>query len=203
MTLGTEMFRQSRETKVHMTLAQSARRRECIATGIPFFDHLLQQLAFHSGLMMQASAIGDCFLDKHHVIEDVGIAFGTALARLLCSLAHTNRYGYFYAPLDDALARAVVDLSGRPTLCVGAGSAGNVCSFNANLVVEFFRAVSRAVGASLHVDVVRGLERHHRAEAMFKAFGRAMRQATSVDASRAASTKGFLTSDNEDGRRNS
>jgi imidazoleglycerol-phosphate dehydratase len=78
-----------------------------------------------------------------------------------------------------------------------------VGSFNANLVVEFFRAVSRAVGASLHLDVIRGLERHHRAEAMFKAFGRAMKQAISVDASRAASTKGFLTSDNEDGRRNS
>ncbi|CUX76733.1 Imidazoleglycerol-phosphate dehydratase [Candidatus Tremblaya princeps] len=195
------MFRQSRETKVHVTLAQCARRRERIATGVPFFDHLLQQMAAHSGLTMLASAVGDCFLDKHHVVEDVGIAVGATLTRLQCNLSRTNRYGCFYAPLDETLAHAVVDFSGRPTLSAGAGSAGCVCSFNAHLVVEFFRAVSRTVGVSMHVDVVRGLERHHRAEAVFKAFGRAMRHAIRVDARSAASTKGFLASDNEDGRR--
>lgn len=167
-----------------------------ITTGIAFFDHMLAALAHHGGLGLFVRAEGDLVVDAHHTVEDVGLAIGQALDQALGERLGVARFGFAYAPLDEALARAVVDLSGRPFAQVNLPRRLELAmvthSFPLSLVREFFRAVASRALLTLHLDVERGRDPHHAAEAGFKAFALALRQAVSLVSEGIASTKGVL-----------
>ncbi|MGQ9496320.1 MAG: imidazoleglycerol-phosphate dehydratase HisB [Thermoanaerobaculaceae bacterium] len=167
-----------------------------ITTGIGFFDHMLASLAHHGGLGLFVRAEGDLVVDAHHTVEDVGLAIGQALDQALGERLGVTRFGFAYAPLDEALARAVVDLSGRPFAQVSFPRRLELAmvthSFPLTLVREFFRAVASRALFTLHLDVERGSDPHHAAEAGFKAFALALRQAVSLVSDSIASTKGVL-----------
>ena len=161
-----------------------------------FFDHMLDQLARHSLIDMEVAATGDLHIDDHHTVEDTGIALGQALREALGNKRGIRRYGECHLPMDDALVRAALDLSGRPWLGWHAPfAAAKVGTFDTELVREFFQALSTHGGITLHVDVLRGVNAHHVAEAAFKAVARALRAAVEPDPRRAdavPSTKGAL-----------
>lgn len=167
-----------------------------LATGIGFFDHMLDQLARHGGLDLTIEAEGDLHIDAHHTVEDVGIALGQALREALGDKKGLTRYGHAYVPLDEALARAVVDLSGRPGLVFAADfTRDRVGDLDLELVREFFQALVNHAAITVHLDCLRGANAHHQVEALFKAFARALRMAIARDASLSQtipSTKGCL-----------
>jgi imidazoleglycerol-phosphate dehydratase len=167
-----------------------------ITTGVGFFDHMLATLAHHGGFGLMVRAEGDLVVDAHHTVEDVGLALGQALDQALGERRGVARFGFAFAPLDEALARAVVDLSGRPfawvTFPPGLELALVTHSFPLTLVAEFFRAVATRGLFTLHLDVERGRDPHHAAEAAFKAFALALRQAVTVVSEGIPSTKGTL-----------
>ncbi len=167
-----------------------------ISTGVGFFDHMLATLAHHAALGLTVRAEGDLVVDAHHTVEDVGLALGQALAEALGERRGIQRFGFAYAPLDEALARAVVDLSGRPYAWVafpqGLELALVTSSFPLTLVAEFFKAVASRGLFTLHVDVERGRDPHHAAEAAFKAFALALAQAVRLVSDVVPSTKGTL-----------
>ena len=167
-----------------------------ISTGIGFFDHMLDQIARHGLIDLKVCARGDLQVDGHHTVEDVGIALGEAIKQALGDKAGIVRYGESHVPLDEALSRVVLDLSGRPGLVFDYSfTAPMIGELDSQLVREFFQALANHAAMTLHVDNIRGENAHHQAETIFKAFGRALRMAVEVDprqAGRIPSTKGAL-----------
>ena len=190
-----EVSRETSETRVRVALALDGRGQCDSQSGIPFLDHMLAQLARHGRLDISLAAQGDLEVDAHHTMEDCGIALGQALAQALGDKGGVARFGHAYAPLDEALARAVVDLSGRPSLTfAGRVSRSEVGGVDSDLFREFFQALANHAEATLHLDILRGVNAHHQVEALFKAFGLALGAAArrrEGDA-RPPSTKGVL-----------
>lgn len=188
--------RATAETDITLTLAVDGRGKAKIDTGVPFFDHMLTLFAKHGLFDLEVSAKGDVAVDYHHTVEDVGLVLGQAFKEALGSKVGIKRYGFFLLPMDESLARVVVDVGGRPHLVYEANPPTMfVRDFNIVLVKEFCRAFSNALGANLHVQLVYGEEPHHVAEAIFKGLARAMDAATQIEP-RAAdllpSTKGKI-----------
>lgn len=188
--------RKTAETDIVLTLGVDGRGNATIETGIPFFDHMLILFAKHGLFDLTLTAKGDVDVDYHHTVEDVGLVLGQAFREALGDKLGIKRYGFFILPMDESLARIVVDLGGRPHLVYAADAPTMfVRDFNIVLVKEFCRAFSNALGANLHVQLVYGEEPHHVAEAIFKGLARALDVATQIDP-RAAdllpSTKGKL-----------
>jgi imidazoleglycerol-phosphate dehydratase len=173
-----EIKRATRETDISLVLDPEGLRGGSIQTGMPFFDHLLSSMAFHGRLGLTLAAKGDLDVDPHHLVEDTGLVLGQALSGLLDRTGSVVRFGHAVIPMDEALAEVVIDVCGRPTLSWQArfpqGWAG---SFDLSLLKEFFNALAAQARVSLHVEVRRGENSHHMAEAAFKALGRALSQA--------------------------
>lgn len=188
--------RNTLETRVKVTVDLDGQGHADLATGVPFFDHMLDQVARHGMLDLAVHADGDTHIDDHHTVEDVGIALGQALREALGDKAGIHRFGHAYCPLDEALSRAVVDLSGRPGLEFHvAFPRDRVGGFDVELVQEFMQGLVNHAFMTLHVDGIRGLNTHHVIETVFKALGRALRTAVEQDTRAAGatpSTKGAL-----------
>jgi imidazoleglycerol-phosphate dehydratase len=188
--------RNTRETKIAVELNVDGTGRADLATGIPFLDHMLDQVARHGMVDLMVKANGDLDIDAHHTVEDVGIVIGQALAKALGDKAGLTRYGHAYVPLDEALSRVVIDLSGRPGLEFHvAFTRARVGTFDVDLAHEFFQGFVNHALATLHVDNLRGANAHHQCETVFKAFGRALRMAVARDPRTGGaipSTKGAL-----------
>lgn len=191
-----DVSRNTLETRIRVAINLDGTGVAKLATGVGFFDHMLDQIARHGMMDLIIEADGDLHIDAHHTVEDVGITFGQALAKALGDKKGLRRYGHAYVPLDEALSRVVVDLSGRPGLVFNVPfTRATIGEFDVDLVHEFFQGMVNHAGISLHIDNLRGVNAHHQAETVFKAFARALRMAVEVDA-RAAdaipSTKGAL-----------
>lgn len=190
------LTRKTAETEIALTLAVDGRGRSQIATGVPFFDHMLTLFAKHGLFDLEVSCKGDVDVDYHHTVEDVGLVLGDAFKRALGDKLGIRRYGFFLLPMDESLARVVVDIGGRPHLVYEAEAPTMfVRDFNIVLVKEFCRAFSNALGCNLHVKLEYGEEPHHVAEAIFKGLGRALDAATQIDpraADQLPSTKGKI-----------
>jgi imidazoleglycerol-phosphate dehydratase len=187
--------RQTKETEIRLLLDLDGGGKTAIATGIGFFDHMLGALAAHARLGLVVEAKGDLHVDQHHLVEDVGIVLGTALRQALGDDLRIQRFASAYAPLDDALARAVVDVSGRAHLAYAAAiSRPLVGGFDTDLVREFFQAFAANARLNLHLDLLRGENAHHQVEALFKAAALALRAALERDEGLAGapSTKGTI-----------
>ncbi|MGA2017534.1 MAG: imidazoleglycerol-phosphate dehydratase HisB [Opitutaceae bacterium] len=188
--------RKTAETDISVVLAIDGTGRSKIATGIGFFDHMLALFAKHGLFDLTVKAKGDVDVDYHHTVEDVGLVLGQAFKKALGDKVGIRRYGFFILPMDEALARVVVDIGGRPHLAYRVEAPSMfVRDFNLVLVKEFCRAFSNALGANLHVELVYGEEPHHVAEAVFKALGRALDGATQIEPRASGllpSTKGSL-----------
>ncbi|MGB2941507.1 MAG: imidazoleglycerol-phosphate dehydratase HisB [Candidatus Macondimonas sp.] len=184
------------ETRISVDLNLDGSGISRLATGLPFFDHMLDQIARHGALDLAITADGDLAVDAHHTVEDVGITFGQALARALGDKKGIQRYGHAYVPLDEALSRVVIDFSGRPGLEYEVSySRARIGDFDVDLIREFFQGVVNHAQATVHIDNLKGRNAHHVAETVFKAFGRALRQAAAPDERQAQvipSTKGSL-----------
>jgi imidazoleglycerol-phosphate dehydratase len=187
--------RRTKETTITVEVALDGSGRAELASGVPFLDHMLDQVARHGMLDLSVQAKGDLHIDAHHTVEDVGITLGQALAKALGDKAGIVRYGYAYVPLDEALSRAVIDLSGRPGLTYNvAFTRAMIGAFDVDLVHEFFQGFVNHALATLHLDNLRGDNAHHQAETVFKAFARALRMAIAPDprGHGVPSTKGTL-----------
>lgn len=188
--------RQSGETSIELGLRLDTKGKVQAQTGVPFLDHMLAALGRHGRFDLTVTASGDAAMDPHHTVEDVGIALGQALRAALGDRAGIARYGFAYAPLDEALARVVIDCSGRPFLDFNAAMPEPVIGqdFASSLVEEFWRAVAMNGGFTMHIDILRARNAHHAAEAIFKAAAVAMRGAFAISgpASSIPSTKGML-----------
>ncbi len=191
---GGKVSRKTRETDVALALRLEP-GPAVIATGVPFFDHMLEQLARHGGLTLQVRAAGDLAVDAHHTVEDVGIALGDALRQALGDKAGLARYGSALVPLDEALVEAVIDLSGRPHLTWNADLPSGkrfIGTYDVDLTRDFFQALVNHAALCLHVNVRYGRNLHHVVEAVFKAAARALRAATAREGGGVPSTKGIL-----------
>lgn len=190
------IHRQTAETDIHLTLAIDGRGVAKIDTGVPFFDHMLTLFTKHGLFDLDVKAKGDVEVDYHHTVEDVGLVLGQAFKEALGDKVGIRRYGFFILPMDESLARVVVDVGGRPHLVYHAAPPTMfVRDFNIILVKEFCRAFSNALGANLHVNVEYGEEPHHVAEAIFKCMARALDAATQIEpraADQLPSTKGKI-----------
>ena len=187
--------RNTLETQISVRLDLDGSGKSKLATGIGFLDHMLDQIARHGLVDLDIEAKGDLHIDAHHTVEDVGITLGQALATAIGDKKGVRRYGHAYVPLDEALSRVVVDISGRPGLVFDVAFVrGAVGEFDVDLVREFFQGLVNHAGITVHVDALRGDNAHHQAETVFKAFGRALRMAVEADprASGIPSTKGSL-----------
>ena len=191
-----EIARNTKETQIRVRVNLDGTGRAQLATGIPFLEHMLDQVARHGLLDLDIEAKGDLHIDAHHTVEDIGITLGQAMARALGDKTGVRRYGHAYVPLDEALSRAVIDLSGRPGLEFRVEFArGLVGEFDVDLVHEFFQGLVNHMQCTLHLDNLRGTNAHHQCETLFKAFGRALRAAVESDpraAGTVPSTKGSL-----------
>jgi len=189
-----DVVRKTKETDIAVTLCLDGTGETAVKTGIGFLDHMVATLTFHARFDLDLTCAGDLHTDDHHTAEDCGLALGTALDQALGEERCIVRFGSAYSPMDEALARAVVDFSGRPFSVANLGlkrcTIGGVASEN---LAHFIQSLATAARASLHVDVLRGENDHHRAEAAFKALALALRQAVAADESRTTpSTKGVL-----------
>ena len=188
--------RKTAETDIAVTLNLDGTGKAKLATGVPFLDHMLDQVARHGMIDLDVAAHGDLHIDAHHTVEDVGITIGQAVAKALGGKRGIRRFGHAYVPLDEALSRVVVDFSGRPGLEFHVPfTRGLIGEFDVDLVHEFFQGFVNHAQVTLHVDNVRGANAHHQAETAFKAFGRALRMAVELDpraAGTVPSTKGTL-----------
>ena len=191
-----EARRKTKETEVRVRVDLDGSGHSEIKTGVGFFDHMLDAVARHALYDLEVSAVGDLHVDAHHTVEDVGIVLGQALTQALGERRSIRRYGEATVPLDDALARVVVDVSGRPFLAFHADppSWQALGDYDVALTPEFFRALSTHGGLTLHMDLLRGQNAHHAVEAVFKAAARALGAATSIDprVQGVPSTKGTL-----------
>ena len=191
-----QVSRDTKETQIRVQLNLDGTGQSNLSTGIGFFDHMLEQIARHGLIDLDVQAQGDLHIDGHHTVEDVGITIGMALAKAIGDKKGIQRYGHAYVPLDEALSRVVIDLSGRPGIEMHVPfKSGMIGQFDTQLTYEFFQGLVNHAFMTLHIDTLRGENAHHQAETVFKAFGRALRQAVSLDA-RAAhqipSAKGSL-----------
>lgn len=191
-----EITRDTLETRVRVRLNLDGTGAAQLATGVPFLDHMLDQVARHGGIDLEVTAQGDLHIDAHHTVEDVGITLGQAIARAVGDKTGIRRYGHAYVPLDEALSRVVLDFSGRPGLEFHCEfTRARIGEFDVDLVREFFQGFVNHAGVTLHIDNLRGINAHHQAESVFKAFARALRMALELDArmaGRLPSTKGAL-----------
>ena len=191
-----DISRNTLETKIRVALDLDGTGVAKLSTGIGFFDHMLDQIARHGMIDLTIEAVGDLHIDAHHTIEDVGITIGQALTKALGDKKGLRRYGHAYVPLDEALSRVVVDLSGRPGLVFNVPfTRATVGEFDVDLVREFFQGMVNHAGMTVHIDALRGDNSHHQAETVFKAFARALRMAVEADplaAGAIPSTKGTL-----------
>lgn len=190
------VHRKTHETTIDVSLDVDGTGVYSIATGVPFLDHMVEQVARHGLFDLDIKATGDLHIDAHHTVEDVGITLGQALSQALGDKRGVRRYGHAYVPLDEALSRVVVDLSGRPGLDMQVEfTRARIGEFDADLVYEFFQGFVNHAQATLHVDNLKGRNAHHQAETIFKAFGRALRMAAELDpraVDAVPSTKGTL-----------
>ena len=188
--------RNTLETQITITLNLDGTGATKLNTGVPFLDHMLDQVARHGLIDLDISASGDLHIDAHHTVEDTGITLGQAFALALGDKKGLRRYGHAYVPLDEALSRVVIDLSGRPGIEYHVDyTRARIGDFDVDLFLEFFRGFINHAGATLHIDNLRGINAHHQAETVFKAFGRALRMAVEIDARLGdvlPSTKGAL-----------
>ena len=188
-----ELKRKSRETQLSAKVDLAGRGRIKVATGVPFLDHMIEQVARYGGFDVSLSGSGDVHVDTHHLVEDAGIVLGQALSIALGDRAGITRFASAYAPLDEALARVVVDLGKRPFLSYNTPLRGRIGTLESEVLEEFWRALAVHLGATIHVDVIRGRNRHHIAEATFKSLGLALRQAMAQGGGPGApSSKGLL-----------
>ena len=188
--------RDTAETKITVTLNLDGTGQSKLATGIGFFDHMLDQIARHGLIDLDVQCEGDLHIDGHHTVEDVGICIGQAVRQAVGDQKGLTRYGHSYVPLDEALSRVVVDFSGRPGLALNAQfTAGMIGQLDTQLIHEFFQGFVNHAHVTLHIDNLKGINAHHQAETIFKAFGRALRMALTPDprmAGTVPSTKGVL-----------
>ena len=191
-----EVSRDTAETKIKVRLNLDGTGESKLATGIGFFDHMLDQIARHGLIDLDVQCEGDLHIDGHHTVEDVGIAIGQAVKQAVGDKRGLTRYGHSYVPLDEALSRVVVDFSGRPGLVLEAKfTSGMIGQLDTQLIHEFFQGFVNHALVTLHIDNLKGANAHHQAETMFKAFGRALRMALERDPRMAGtipSTKGAL-----------
>ena len=187
--------RDTLETKIQIDINLDGTGASELDTGVPFFDHMLDQIARHGLIDLKVKAVGDLQIDAHHTVEDTGIVLGEALREAIGDKKGLTRYGHFYAPLDEALSRVVVDLSGRPGLYTKVTyTRARIGDFDVDLLQEFFQALVNHARITLHIDNLKGKNAHHQAESIFKALGRALRMAVSPDPRQSGtpSTKGAL-----------
>jgi len=191
-----EVVRNTNETQIRVALDLDGSGTARLSTGIGFFDHMLDQIARHGLVDLTVEAKGDLHIDGHHTVEDVGITLGQAFARALGDKKGVRRYGHAYVPLDEALSRVVIDLSGRPGLVWQVPfTRAAIGNFDVELAHEFFQGFVNHAGVTLHIDNLRGENSHHQCETVFKAFARALRMAIEADprtADTIPSTKGSL-----------
>ena len=196
MSRTSTVERNTKETKIALSLNLDGTGKTELDTGIGFFDHMLEQIARHGLIDITVQAQGDLEIDDHHSVEDIGIVFGQALLEAVGDKKGIRRYGHAYVPLDESLSRVVIDLSGRPHLSFEATFTRSLIgSFETELVREFFQGLANHSAMTLHIDNIRGINSHHIAETIFKAFGRALRMALESDTRMAEmipSTKGSL-----------
>ncbi|HQS82155.1 MAG TPA: imidazoleglycerol-phosphate dehydratase HisB [Thiobacillus sp.] len=177
-----QVTRNTLETQITVSLNLDGTGVSKLATGVPFLDHMLDQIARHGLIDLDIQAKGDLHIDAHHTVEDTGITFGQAFALALGDKKGIRRYGHAYVPLDEALSRVVIDLSGRPGLEYHVDyTRARIGEFDVDLFLEFFRGFINHAGVTLHIDNLRGINAHHQAETIFKAFGRALRMAVEAD----------------------
>ncbi len=195
MRLG-EITRNTLETQIRVKVDLDGSGQVRLASGIGFLDHMLDQIARHGMIDLEVEAKGDLHIDAHHSVEDIGITLGQAISRAIGDKTGLTRYGHAYVPLDEALSRVVVDLSGRPGLSFNVDfRRALIGEFDVDLVREFFQGLVNHAGITVHIDNLAGENAHHQAETIFKAFGRALRMAVEADvraAGRMPSTKGSL-----------
>jgi imidazoleglycerol-phosphate dehydratase len=191
-----EVVRDTSETKIRVALNLDGTGQQKLDTGVPFLDHMLDQIARHGLIDLDISAKGDLHIDAHHTVEDVGITLGQAIAKAIGDKKGIRRYGHAYVPLDEALSRVVIDFSGRPGLEFHVPfTRAMIGQFDVDLTHEFFQGFVNHALVTLHIDNLRGDNAHHQCETVFKAFGRALRMAAELDARAAGtipSTKGSL-----------
>ena len=188
--------RNTNETQIRVAINLDGTGQQKLNTGVPFLDHMLDQIARHGLIDLEIEAVGDLHIDAHHTVEDVGITLGQAFAKAIGDKKGIRRYGHAYVPLDEALSRVVVDFSGRPGLEYHIPfTRAMIGSFDVDLTREFFQGFVNHALVTLHIDNLRGDNAHHQCETVFKAFGRALRMAAELDARAAGtipSTKGSL-----------
>jgi len=177
-----QVTRNTLETQISISLNMDGTGISRLASGVPFLDHMLDQIARHGLIDLDIQAKGDLHIDAHHTVEDTGITLGQAFAQALGDKKGIRRYGHAYVPLDEALSRVVIDLSGRPGLEYHVDyTRARIGEFDVDLFLEFFRGFVNHAGVTLHIDNLRGINAHHQAETIFKAFGRALRMAVEPD----------------------
>ncbi len=188
--------RDTLETQITVSINLDGSGKAKLETGVPFLDHMLDQIARHGLVDLEIRCNGDTEIDDHHTVEDIGIVLGQAVNQALSDKSGIRRYGHAYVPLDEALSRVVIDFSGRPGIIFNAEfKRSHVGQFDVDLVFEFFQGFVNHAQVTLHLDVIRGRNEHHKIETLFKAFGRALRMAIELDprmAGQMPSTKGSL-----------
>jgi imidazoleglycerol-phosphate dehydratase len=193
---SAEVTRNTAETRIKVKVNLDGTGIAKLASGVPFLDHMLDQIARHGLVDLEVEAAGDLHIDAHHTVEDVGITLGQAFARAIADKKGIRRYGHAYVPLDEALSRVVLDISGRPGLTFACKfKRARIGEFDVDLVHEFFQGFVNHALVTLHVDNIRGDNAHHQAETIFKAFAKALKMAVEVDArakNALPSTKGAL-----------
>ena len=195
MARQAKVTRNTNETQISVALNIDGSGLSKLATAVPFLDHMLDQVARHGVFDLEIEAKGDLHIDAHHTVEDIGITLGQAFAQAVGAKSGVRRYGHAYVPLDEALSRVVVDLSGRPGLSLKIDFVrARIGEFDVDLVHEFFQGFTNHALVTLHVDNLKGENAHHQAETAFKAFGRALRMAVELDprVKGVPSTKGSL-----------
>ena len=193
MSRKADVTRNSKETQLRARVDLDGEGKVKVATGLAFLDHMLEQVARYGGFDLDLRGSGDLHVDTHHLVEDAGIVVGQALSQALGDRAGIARFASAYAPLDEALARVVIDLGKRPYLSYNVPLRGRIGTIESEVLEEFWKALSIHAGATIHVDVIRGRNRHHIAEATFKALGLALRQAVALGGGPGVpSSKGLL-----------
>lgn len=192
-----DITRNTLETQITVSINLDGDGHGTFATGVPFLEHMLDQICRHGLIDLNIQAVGDLHIDAHHTVEDIGITLGQAFAKAIGDKNGIRRYGHAYVPLDEALSRVVIDLSGRPGLVYNIDfTRAAIGQFDVDLFSEFFHGFVNHAMVTLHIDNLRGVNAHHQAETVFKAFGRALRMAVEPDPRMAGvtpSTKGTLT----------